>query len=610
VGRQIAPTPGKACAACAASPAQGVGAIAGNGRRSSAAAAPVASRVRVPSPVTVTGRGNPRRAFVAEPAPHPGPVVQRVQLAATVGGSSLRAPVAIPGKYVRWDEDCDSELVGGRYDPAIGHYLLYDVPPFVVRGYHAADFSDVDTFIQSYMEANGIGNGALAIVASDGRLVLARGYTSPINTDFLADEPCTEPDSKFRVASVSKIFTALATMALAEDYPATFAIRHLLRDHLDLTPLGGTLLNSNWNRITIEHLLSHVSGLATQDLTTPGQEHTPDYYLKRSDKVAQYFGVDLPIDDAHMLEFITTVGKDAANKPTGMGFVQTPGSVRAYANINFYLLGLVIEAVSGESLASYVRRRICKPLGLSRTRYAGTTLAERQANEVRYYYGSNARAAESSGAVTPGNCSSVNVNYAWSQVEGRYDGDSGQVIDQPCTLYPYGGRRDYQLQRADAGTVTTALDLVRLMRSLVESRRAASPILSEASIAAMVEDHFPGQAKTAGLAYGYGLYFPPRRGDEGAFYHSGNMEGTHACAYAYPPASNTSNSLPEACVAFVFNRNAWYEDQDQGVSQGSGAEQSPYNSALFQYLLYDGPRNLLQARAATDWGSVDLFHWL
>ncbi|MFI9272851.1 serine hydrolase domain-containing protein [Kitasatospora sp. NPDC052896] len=144
-------------------------------------------------------------------------------------------------------------------------------------------------------------------------------------------------DGRFRIGSISKVFTATVVLQLAAEH----------RLDLDGTVqryLPGTL-PASYPPITVRQLLNHTSGLPTGG----------DF---GDDGSAQWF-VD------HRTESWTPqqVVADAVSHP--MQFA--PGTAQQYNGVNYFLAGLLIERVTGRSYAQEVNQRILRPLGLSRT---------------------------------------------------------------------------------------------------------------------------------------------------------------------------------------------------------------------------------------------------
>lgn len=141
-----------------------------------------------------------------------------------------------------------------------------------------------------------------------------------------------EPDTALVIGSVTKTFVAATILELAEENRVDLdeSARTYLRSLHALSP-----------RITIRQLLDHTSGLADvfNDTTRVGIEEHPEHAWTTDELLA------------------------ALHAPW-----YQPGENWAYANTNYYLLSLVIEQVTGSSLADELARRFLQPLGLEHTR--------------------------------------------------------------------------------------------------------------------------------------------------------------------------------------------------------------------------------------------------
>lgn len=199
--------------------------------------------------------------------------------------------------------------------------------------------------------------GAAISIAKDGRQVYARGFGA---ADWETGEP-VQPDSLFRIASVSKPLTAVGVLKLVEDGKVTLDTRVL--------PFVGRQATADirYNDITVRHLLQHSAGL---DIEFWGFDPSfPD----RDTLVA--LGAPLPPSRSDILDFVL------ANLP----LASAPGTKFAYSNIGFMLLTDVIEKASGQAYETYMREKILAPLGIARMRIAGSLLTDRQPGEVRYW---------------------------------------------------------------------------------------------------------------------------------------------------------------------------------------------------------------------------------
>lgn len=180
-------------------------------------------------------------------------------------------------------------------------------------------------------------------VVRDGRLELFHGHGL---ADIASNTPITE-DTAFRVASITKLFTAVAVMQLCEhglvdlDAPAT--------DYLRAYELICT--RASWRPPTPRQLLTHTAGV-------PDVRHVSDLLhagLSPSDGrppiLSVAFGQRLP--------------SLAAYYRGGLRVVVEPGSAFAYSNHGYATLGQIVEDVSGMPLDRYYRERIFEPLGMA-----------------------------------------------------------------------------------------------------------------------------------------------------------------------------------------------------------------------------------------------------
>ncbi|WP_374584083.1 serine hydrolase domain-containing protein [Pseudoduganella sp.] len=172
--------------------------------------------------------------------------------------------------------------------------------------------------------------GAAIIVAIDGQTVFRQGYGL---ADFATHKPAT-PDMAFRLGSITKQFTAAAILLLAEQ--GKLETSDDIRQYLPAFPDKG-------KRITIEHLLTHTSGI-------------PCYTEQLS-----YLG--------NMARDMTVDEMIASFKDMPLEFA--PGEQFAYNNSGYFLLGAIIERVSGQTYASFLAQHIFTPLGMRHTAYEG-----------------------------------------------------------------------------------------------------------------------------------------------------------------------------------------------------------------------------------------------
>jgi CubicO group peptidase (beta-lactamase class C family) len=183
--------------------------------------------------------------------------------------------------------------------------------------------------------------GAAVLVLKDGRVLFSRGYGA---TD-LRSFGRIDSQTNFRLASVSKQFTAMAVMLLVHDGKLRYDDR--LTDVFPDFPAYG-------RAISIRHLLNHTSGLQDyEDLMSPDGGASPE-------KIAQ-------IKDAGVLALL--------KQQTGTKFA--PGTKWEYSNSGYAVLAMVVEKVSGKSFGQFLQERIFGPLKMQ-----NTIAYERAENEV------------------------------------------------------------------------------------------------------------------------------------------------------------------------------------------------------------------------------------
>ncbi|MDT8435664.1 MAG: serine hydrolase domain-containing protein [Gemmatimonadota bacterium] len=186
----------------------------------------------------------------------------------------------------------------------------------------------VDELFRTFAEERDLPGLAWGIVHG-GRLV-ASGGTGVAN---LAEGIPAGPRSLFRIASMSKSFTALAILQLRDEGRLSLddpVARWVPEMREMVYPTGDA------PEITIRHLLTHSAGF-------PEDNPWGDRQLADSDR--------------ELLDLVAA----------GPSFARPPGIAYEYSNLGFALLGQVVEAVSGLEFHEYTRRRIFEPLGMHDT---------------------------------------------------------------------------------------------------------------------------------------------------------------------------------------------------------------------------------------------------
>lgn len=197
------------------------------------------------------------------------------------------------------------------------------------------DIRRLEAFVFEKMAATRLPGLSLALVENDD-LVYARGFGQ---RDLKHGLPAT-PATLYCIGSVTKSFTALAVMRLAERGlldPADPVERYL---PFPFRPKGGT--------VRLEHLLAHTSGI-------PALAYSEALIGHANGTGSRWLPISGPED---VLTFMDGAEEWEESEP---------GERWAYANEGYALLGLIIERVSGKTYAEFLRDEILLPLGMDRT---------------------------------------------------------------------------------------------------------------------------------------------------------------------------------------------------------------------------------------------------
>jgi CubicO group peptidase (beta-lactamase class C family) len=186
----------------------------------------------------------------------------------------------------------------------------------------------MDALMRQYVE-NRQFNGSV-LVAENGKVIFKKGY-GMANMEWSIPNA---PDTKFRLGSITKQFTAMLVMQLVEK--GKIKVNDKITTYLPDYP------KATGDKITVHHLLTHTSGIPNytnfpkffENLSR--DPYTPDAFVKQFS--------ELP------LEF-------------------EPGSTFNYSNSGYFLLGVLIEKVTGKPYAQVLQEQILTPLQMKDTGY-------------------------------------------------------------------------------------------------------------------------------------------------------------------------------------------------------------------------------------------------
>ncbi|MBH5317555.1 serine hydrolase [Paenibacillus sp. GSMTC-2017] len=170
--------------------------------------------------------------------------------------------------------------------------------------------------------------GASVVIVKDGKVLAQKGYGFADKEKKTAVDPAS---TVFRVASVSKTFTATALMQLVEQGKVS------LKDDFTKYVTGLTFDNPFNTPVTIGHLLTHTTGFQIQDVQQEDVHEDFDKVVELEDYVK-------------------------ANMPP---VVREPGTSYLYDNFASTLAGLVVEKVSGVPFAEYMEKQVFEPLQMN-----------------------------------------------------------------------------------------------------------------------------------------------------------------------------------------------------------------------------------------------------
>ncbi len=216
-----------------------------------------------------------------------------------------------------------------RIAPILFAAALLHAPAAMASESDAA-YAKIDTIFADYALDQHIPGVVYGVVA-DGKLVYVRG----LGVQDLESKRRVTPETLFRIASMSKAFTALTVLKLRDD------------GKLQLDALAETYLPEmrKWSyptqdapRIRVRDLLNHTGGFVTDDPW--GDRQTP-------------------MPEAAFTQLLRD----------GVPFASTPGSAMEYSNLGYAMLGRIVSNVSGRPYADTITASLLQPLAMQSSGY-------------------------------------------------------------------------------------------------------------------------------------------------------------------------------------------------------------------------------------------------
>ena len=204
---------------------------------------------------------------------------------------------------------------------------------------------EMDAVVDSFMNFWSLRGVSLAVMRNDS-LLYAHGYGKAD-----ASTPMT-PGTTLRLASVSKLLTAIGIMRLQEK-GLVYLDTPVFGPYGVLKRYDAYIKDDDYYLITVEHLLRHQAGF-----TSRGGDPVFSPYTSR---------------------------EALLQKQLGRRLAYEPGTTQEYSNLGFLLLSLIIEEVSGKPYEQFMQEEVFSPALCRGFRLAGNYLADRHPGETRYY---------------------------------------------------------------------------------------------------------------------------------------------------------------------------------------------------------------------------------
>lgn len=319
----------------------------------------------------------------------------------------------------------------------------------------------IDSMANSFLKQWDLIGMSIAI-AKDERLVYAKGFG-------FADKErgvLVKPHHLFRIASASKLITAVAIMKLVEENKLSLESKVFGQSGI-LKRYNHWIEDTTMYQIEIRHLLTHTAGWRNQLRTDP---------MFAPVLVAQLLQKPSPISFEDTMRFMLS-----------QKGVFKPGTFYDYSNFGYCLLGKVIEEITNQSYEKYVQNHILAPIGIKRMRIGKNRYSERFAHEVKYYTAPN----------TPQNLSIYNPNDSASRA---YEGNNIEALG------------------AAGGWIASSVDMLKLLAS-IDGWDKQKDILEKKSIAEMTQQN--PDSSTFSRALGWKQITPEK------WWRTGNLASTN-----------------------------------------------------------------------------------
>lgn len=271
--------------------------------------------------------------------------------------------------------------------------------------------------------------GASVAVMKDNQLIYAKGY----GVTNLDDQKNVDTKHLFRIASASKLITAIGIMKLVDD--RVLDLNDKVFGPNGIFPEYTEFKDEKHQNITVGHLLNHKGGWSWRD----------GDFMFQSAKIKRMMALEGPPTEDDIIDFVLKYRR----------LRYSPGTQYAYSNFGYMLLGEIIAQKTNNNYEQYIIENILEPNGIYGMRLSGNYQWDRRPFEVHYYNHPGA--------------------YQFQSFDGNFDS-----VEQP-----YGGS-DIQTLGAAGGWIANASQMVKLV-SLIDPKNTFYRIISENSIQEMVK---------------------------------------------------------------------------------------------------------------------------
>jgi CubicO group peptidase (beta-lactamase class C family) len=214
--------------------------------------------------------------------------------------------------------------------------------------------------ISGFMAKWGIVGASVAVI-KEGKLVFAKGFGWADMENGVA----VQPEHLFRVASISKLITAVTILKMEENGLLSLDDKVFGKEGILSDSLYTNYRDRNVEKITVRHLLEHSAGWSTRS-GDPMFMHV---------RISQLMDKPLPIDAETIIQYVLKHQR-----------VQyAPGTRSIYSNIGYVMLGKVIEKISGMTYEDYVSNKILSSMDIYNMRIGKSYVDQIGPSETFYF---------------------------------------------------------------------------------------------------------------------------------------------------------------------------------------------------------------------------------